>query len=172
MDEHVVDRDKRQRDWRQAIDDEQFINDQLLCSSQFGRVNQVETKEASCNTSTFDCTRSFRIGTDPSYSHAAINHRDTEVIIKTLEKSSKEYNKMSRLAKISFKDECKETSSKCITCLAVSNRQKGLRRRWSIKRTPQNIRSIQVQDEHNEVAKSVKRNSKTSLINSLRPRLK
>jgi hypothetical protein len=121
-----------------------------------GQINQVETKDASCNTTAVDCTRSFKMGTDPLYTHTALNHRDTEVIIKTLEKSSKEYNKLSGLAKTIFKEDCKEATSTCIPCLSVSNRRKGMRRRWSIKRTPQNIRSIQVQGEHNEVAKKCK----------------
>ena len=30
-----------------------------------GRINLVETKEASCNTTPVECTRSFKMGTDP-----------------------------------------------------------------------------------------------------------
>jgi hypothetical protein len=40
--------------------------------------------------------------------------------------------------------------------IAVTNRRKGLRRRWSIKRTAQNIQSIQVQGEHNDLADKCK----------------
>jgi hypothetical protein len=63
---------------------------------------------------------------------------------------------MSKVDKTMFQFECKGKSSTCITCLSVTNKRKGLRRRWSIKRTPQNVQSIQVQDEHNEAAKKCK----------------
>jgi hypothetical protein len=50
--------------------------------------NQVETKEASCNTSTIESNQSVMAEADPSYTHGFINHRDPEVVTKTFEKSS------------------------------------------------------------------------------------
>jgi hypothetical protein len=44
---------------------------------------------------------------------------------------------------------------------AVTNKQKGMRRKLSIKRNAQNIRSIQVQEEHNEIADQCKTKLKT-----------
>jgi hypothetical protein len=51
--------------------------------------NQVQTKGA-CNTSTIESNQSVMVGADPSYIHGFINHRDTEVVTKTIEKSSSE----------------------------------------------------------------------------------
>jgi hypothetical protein len=76
------------------------------------------------------------------------------------------------LDKARFKDECKDTSFKCITCLAVTDKQKGLRRRWSIKRNAQNIRSIQVQGEYNELADQRKSELKTITHQLLTKRVK
>ena len=117
---------------KQAIDDDIRRLRRQAIDEEDGKVNLVETKEASCNTTPVESTRSFKMGTDPVYTHNALNHRDTEVIIRTLETSSKEYNKISRLDKNIFKEECKEATSQCRPCLTVSNRRKAMRRKWSI----------------------------------------
>jgi hypothetical protein len=50
--------------------------------------NQVETKDASCHTSTIEGNQSVMVEADPSYTHGFVNHRDPEVVAKTFEKSS------------------------------------------------------------------------------------
>jgi hypothetical protein len=50
--------------------------------------NQVETKEASCNTSTIESNQSFTEEADPFYTHGFINHRDPKVVTKKFEKSA------------------------------------------------------------------------------------
>ena len=63
---------------RQAYNDRKWmIEMKRAIDDEIGRINQVETKDASCNITAVDCTRSFKIGTDPLYTHTALNHRDT-----------------------------------------------------------------------------------------------
>ena len=115
-----------------------------------------ESKDVGCNTHATEKKKTFTIGTDANYTHAVFNHRDSDVIMRTLENTDNDYHKLSKIDQARFKEELQEVSHDCISCLAVSDRRKVMRRTWSAKRTPKLVNEFEIQDQHNSIAHDIK----------------
>ena len=115
-----------------------------------------ESKDVGCNTHATEKKKTFTIGTDANYTHAVFNHRDSDVIMRTLENTDNDYHKLSKIDQAHFKEELQEVSHDCISCLAVSDRRKVMRRTWSAKRTPKLVNEFEIQDQHNSIAHDIK----------------
>ena len=101
--------------------------------------------------------------------HALFNHRGSAAIIKTLDNTVSDYNKLSKNEQELLKTNLVESSPNCISCMAVGNRKPALRRTSRMKRTEQNVNSLMVESQHNEIAHQVKQASIASamlLVNS------